>query len=418
MTAYLVPVDHDLSTIFVERGRVMLPALKSLLLSPSVRHILTTTTNNEIATLVTECRKSLIEASLTVFRLFSNPTNGPILAHIEFLMRYHPPDYLSIALSWKKSQMLRSRGQSELSETEAVLGHEMTKSMSGYSDLRVNYYGKRLLLSQADNRIIRKRFEEARSLLQQCTVRPDPDGGLSPLELQLLRVYNTTDGRISQYEGKFDRALRCYKASRIAYLSEASQRHMYSHVADIMCELGEEDAAQCELESRFDINSMMDDDRTLDNRRILLPLAEVYLKRGRISDAQRAIKTAMKIFHRLERPNITDQLGHIRAKFGQIRIHVQRDLWLSAAHEIDSAISMAHGFNAFSATNYYIGLLWKYRCIVDRKLKQSAQELGVCRTLHGFDPGPRHFIPGLGTYVRADIDRLAQSCGPHFNCGN
>ncbi|KAF4547268.1 Hypothetical protein D9617_49g041290 [Elsinoe fawcettii] len=416
MIAHLVPVDYDLSTTFVARGRMMLPALESLLFSQSVRCILTATSGHEPTALVAKCRKSLIEASLTVFRLFRYPMNESILAYMEHLMRHDPPDYLSIALAWKKSQMHRSRGQVELSKTEVRFGNEMAEPMTGHLDLRTKYYRKRLLLSQADNEIILKNFDEARTLLEQCAVLPIRDE-ISPLELQLLRIYNTTHGRISQYEGKFDFALSCYLQSRQAYLSQAGERHMYSHVADIMCELGLEEAAQLELVSRFDTERMLDDHRTLDNRRILLPLAETYLKQNRISDAQRAIDTAIKLFCQLERPNITDQLGHIRAKFGQIRILVEGELWHSAAKEIDSAIAMAHGFNAFTATNYYIGLLWKYKFIVDKKSEQSGRESKVFTRLGDFDPGPRHFIPGLGTYVRADIERLAQSCGVHFGRG-
>lgn len=75
-------------------------------------------------------------------------------------------------------------------------------------------------------------------------------------------------------------------------------------------------------------------------RRLLLPLSEVYIRRGRLNEATTILKELLTLFNGLKSPDLIDRLGHVRLHMTlarscapqQAQLHWQEALRLNEAY--------------------------------------------------------------------------------------
>ena len=142
------------------------------------------------------------------------------------------PDYLRMAIAHRKSISLRLKGDHDRSDV--VVQDTLGSIVFNSTDIRSYCSYGRLLLSRAENAILRKEFDKAESYLTSWEVKDSPPSGL---ELQVVRLKNTVIGRVSRYQGRFPHARYCLEECLKALSGDPSRYHVIHHLADVYCEL-------------------------------------------------------------------------------------------------------------------------------------------------------------------------------------
>ena len=107
-------------------------------------------------------RESLVEASLAASRLVGVSRANDAVAVIAKMREAGLPDYLLLATVYRQSVLLRSKGAHDQSDVliQDILSRILAR------DIRSHCLHGRLLLSRAENAILRKEFDKAAFYLE------------------------------------------------------------------------------------------------------------------------------------------------------------------------------------------------------------------------------------------------------------
>ena len=314
------------------------------------------------------------------------------------------PDYLLLAAAHRQSVLLRAKGDHDQSDDLIldVLNRIVVR------DIRSHCLHGRLLLSRAENAILRKDFNKAISYLQQWECKNVPAIGY---ELQVIRLKNTVLGRTLRYQGEFARAMECLDTILMTIPTEGSRYHVMHHLADVYCELNL--ATKAEELLREDIEKLKScgKHRSKAFRRLLLPFADAYIGQHKYEEATAVLVQLSDIFNTISGHNVSDQLDHVRSILALLRIAYDGSRWSEALEYSELALDLVQKYETFSKGNFYIGVIYLFRTIIYFELRQWPHSQEAFALAKVCDPGPQHFIPGMGTYVlrslRSRLDSMS-----------
>ena len=223
----------------------------------------------------------LVEASLAAYPF----DRGAVISVLCKLQHPNLPTYLRMMIANRQSISLRLKGKHDRSE--AVIREILDCIAIDLIDLRSHCSYGRLLLSQTENAILREDFEKAMEHLRTWEVKgPQPSG----LELKMLRLKNTVVGRVLRYQGEFSGARDSLQECLRMVPSYSSRYHIIHHLADVYCELGTPwKVEELVLNDVKDLRAHSKQ-HSKAYRRLVLPLAEAYIKQERFEAAEEALQ--------------------------------------------------------------------------------------------------------------------------------
>ncbi|OJD21601.1 hypothetical protein ACJ73_07057 [Blastomyces percursus] len=266
-------------------------------------------------TLSNEARNSLMESSLAACRLVHPSHASEIISLLEKIQGSNLPGYLQMAIVAQRSIALRYLGSP--GKSDDVIDDVLEKMSPESKDVRSHCSYGRLLLSQAENALLRNEFKEAAHQLTSWMIRWHPSG----LELKVARLKNTALGRVLRYNGDFAAAHR-YLKECLKMVNGSARYHIMHHLADVYCELDKAEEAENLVVD--EVSRLRADGKQCSKRfrRLVLPLAEAYIKQGRLEAARSVLQEILEIFKLLvgARLDVTDQLGHVRSMISLARV--------------------------------------------------------------------------------------------------
>ena len=369
---------------FNDTGRLLLPILdrcwKYVLEEPGV--------------CLSACvRESLVEATLAASKF----DNGSYVSRLEAVITHFQqeslPDHLLLAITSRQSVKLRSKGKHD--ESDILIENILRKTTA--QDVRHHCLHGRLYLSLTENAILRKDFAKAAFHLDKWEAKNNEEPSL--FELQVIRQKNTALGRLWRYQGDFVLARQYLNTCLKPVRPETSRYHVIHHLADIHCELEIPDAAAKLIEADIIELKVRKRLRSKAYRRLMLPLAESDIQRQRYAEAKATLLLLNNVFRELTNPNISDQLNHVRSELGLIRIAIAESNWQEALDCSEYALDLTQRYKTFSKGNFYIGVIYLFRALIYHELGRPLQSGEASSRADRCDPGPWHFMPGIGTYV-------------------
>ena len=306
------------------------------------------------------------------------------------------PKYLQMAVAHRQSVVLRFLGDHH--QSDLIIEEVLSNLRPPYSDIREHCMYGRLLFSRTENAILRKDFDRARSYLEEWEAKNDLP---SQLEIQLIRLKNTVFGRVSRYQGDFKHAQECFEACLKAMRpSDTNRYHVVHHLADVYCELGFAVKAAALLTTEFEILKSEGKQSSKAFRRLLLPMAEASIERGMLDEAETALQEVADTCNRIVNPDISDQLGHVRAAIGLGRVAYYQSRMLDARQSLEKALQLVRRYATFSEGIFYVGVIYLFLAVVNLELcnYQGNGEALICAESILSKEQPRFFIPGIGTY--------------------
>ncbi|KKZ68232.1 hypothetical protein EMCG_06089 [[Emmonsia] crescens] len=325
-----------------------------------------------------------------------------------------------MAIVAQRSIALRSIGSHDKSDD--VINDILEKMSPESKDVRSHCSYGRLLLSRAENALLRNEFQNAAFQLTSWMIRSNPSG----LELKVARLKNTALGRVLRYKGDFA-AAHSYLKECLKMVGGSARYHIMYHLADVYCELDKAEEAEkliVDEVSRLRVDGKQSSKRF---RRLALPLAEAYIRQGRLEAARSVLQELLELFKLLEgeaRFDVTDQLGHVRSMIGLARVSWYINRWDEAHQNLETALSLVVKYDTFLDGNFYSVVISLFLSLV----KFNIGDLGALEKFASTEDilkkqPKQHFMPGMGTYF---LEQLCSSGhgflalprvmpGPHTN---
>jgi tetratricopeptide (TPR) repeat protein len=346
----------------------------------------------QVSQLPAQVRESLADASLAALAAMKVTDKKDAIRVLKMLGE-GLPDYLHLAIANKHSQLLRSEGDHDKSD---ILIEDILKRVP-IIDIRTHCFYGRLQLSRTENAIIRKEYHKATSYLEQWEVKDEKHP--SSYELKVVRMKLAVWGRVSCYWGDFEHAKVCLTNCLAPMRTETSPYPIMHRLADVYCELGEEVHVEALLLK--EIKDLQDQGKRRSKafRRLLLSLAEAYIKQRKFVEAREILFNLNDIFDEMKHHDISDQLGHVRSLLGSVRIFCEESQWSEALESSSRAFALTKKYRTFSEGNFYIGVILLFRAVIFHNLKWLKESHQAFMGAKTYDQGPWHFMPGIGTYV-------------------
>jgi tetratricopeptide (TPR) repeat protein len=306
------------------------------------------------------------------------------------------PEHLRIALAVRRSINLRAMGGH--TKSDLVLNVFSQGAAICGQDIRLHCAHGRLLLSKAENAIQRDEFDEAESYLTRWEVKNVPP---SELELQVVRLKNTAIGRVLRYLGKFEDSCHYLKECLNTIPGKESRYHVMHHLADIYCELQCPQEAERLVKQEVDRFRSQSKERTKPFRRLLLPLAEAYILQEAYGVATTVLLELTDIYRGISKPDVSDQLGHVRSVMGLARVHWHTGQYNEARGALADSLALIEEYETFVKKGFYAGVAHLFLSIVDTKLQNEQEAQASLSLAHECLQAQfaRLFMPGIGTYV-------------------
>lgn len=353
-------------------------------------------------------RESIVETSLATCALLPTSSAEKITSMLAGRFDCELPDHLRIAIAVKKSIFLRFMGNH--AQSDMVIDDIEKKVSTNGEDIRLHCAHGRLLLSRAENAIHREEFKEAAAHLARWETKKDPP---SALELQVLRLKNTVIGRVFRYQGEFgdscytlETTLQLITGHGSMYHGNGSRYHGMHHLADVYCELGAPEKAQCLVFADITALRERGKEHSKPFRRLVLPLAEAYILQGQYTTAQEALQELISIYCAIASPDPSDQLGHVRCIIGLARIDWYTERWYEADQRLEKAMLLIKKYGTFVKEGFYAGFICLFRSVMNKRLHRPSDTQRLLADASIFlqaQEGSRHFIPGIGSYVLAHL---------------
>ena len=345
-------------------------------------------------------KESLMEAFLSASRLHSRCFLRQCFCKslsllLDYLWSHNTaPLRMRAMTAYYRSVSLRSIGRHERSD--AVLC-EMIRELdqnakAEKNDVRLHCVRARLLLSRTENAIMRKDFNAAQNLFLSWEAQDPP----SRLEVGLVRMKNTAIGRIWRYMGQFEQARQTFEPCLSGPHTGSAETHIKHHLADVYCELGRPQDAIRLIST--DINQLRAGSLKQSKafRRLALPLAEAYMRIKELQPARDALEESLAVYQSLTEPDVTDQLGHVRAMIGLARIHWYKKEREKADINLRDAMDLANRYVTFTDGCFDIAFIHLFHCLIKRHLAAKLLD----------SQPPRYYMAGTGTYLLSELSVL------------
>ncbi|MCJ1251368.1 hypothetical protein MMC30_008601 [Trapelia coarctata] len=291
------------------------------------------------------------------------------------------PDYLQLAVINRQSALLRFKGDHDQSD---ILIQNILARIP-VQDIRSHYLYGRLLLSRAENAILRKEFDKATSYFRQWETKTEPP---SDYELQVVRLKNTVMGRLSRYQGDFSHAEHCLKTCLELIPTETSRYHIMHYLADVYCELRLAGKAEELLLENIEDLRARGKHRSKAFKRLLLPFAEACLEQRKLKEARAALLEIGVIFDGTHDHDVSDQLDHVRLILGLVRIAYHESRWSEALESSQKALILTQKYKTFSDRNFYIGVIFLFHTVIYFELGQLSESQRAYAATKLYDQGP------------------------------
>ena len=306
----------------------------------------------------------------------------------------------------QKSICLRFQG--DLSQSNAVLDDTLKDCHFDTPNNKLHYVHGRLLLSKAENTILCDDFENARSYLANWEIRGQAPSGL---ELKLLRMKNTTVGRLSRYLGQFVEAREILEQCLEPADTDGSHYHIMYHLADIYCETDASKEAEKLISAH--IQQLRDTGKQSLKafRRLGLSLIEVYIMQKQWGLADDLLKELLAIFDRIANPDVPDQLGQVRLMMARARVSFNDHQTLEARHALERALSLTECYSTFQDRSFYQGVVYLFLAVIDHRIgayESGQNNLSKAQNIFNIQK-PRFYMPGMGSYFLKDLQHSVLS---------
>lgn len=327
----------------------------------------------------------------------SNLNDGRLALRIGKKLRSNTtPLSTRLMLAKAESVYERSSGLENLSSSDdiALEAIDSANASGGEIDALSKYAVAQLLFSLTENSLLRNEFEYAYAHVNRVTWLPDEDDRWSTLMLRLTHAKYSVLGRVLRYKGDFEQARdvleKCLNIGQGARM--LNQDNIRRHLADVYCELGKTEMVFEMLRPRLDELEGEQREHSRVYRRLALPYADACARNGHSDTALRLWRMISDHFRKQPATNSTDELDHLRTAIALICwAHETQPLGTLIAM-ITDALDMIARYQSFTEPNYYKGLLLQARGHACERLARADRECAVkC------DPGPRYFIPFIGT---------------------
>ncbi|RDL31542.1 Uncharacterized protein BP5553_09751 [Venustampulla echinocandica] len=396
-TTHIYPRDQALEPSFQALGRLLLPYLER-----TWEFVL----GERCPIIPAPIRDSLVEASLATYTLVGTSRKKNVISVLAKIQDPDLPDYLRMAIVYRKSILLRRQGDHDRSD--GVIRDILESIELKSKDMRLYCTYGRLLLSLSENAILRKEFGQAESHLASWEVKnPEPSG----LELQVVRLKNTVLGRVSRYVGKFSHARYCLEECLQTIPGDASRYHIMYHLGDVYCELGLPEEVETLVLDEIEQLRARGKQRLKAFRRLALPLAEAYIQQRKLEAAKGLLRELVDTFAGMVSHDVSDQLSHVRSMIGLARVNWYQTLWSKARQTLDEAMALTENYRTFSKGNYYKGVIYLFLSLVNFELHEYAESRLTLVSANDIlsKEMPRHFIPGMGSYFLQYLVQVERS---------
>lgn len=354
------------------------------------------------STLPAHACESLVEASLAASRLIGISRANFAIAVAAKMREAGLPDYLLLAIENRQSVILRFEGDHD--QSDLLIQDILNRVIA--TDIKSHCLYGRLLFSRAENAILRKDFDNAAFYIGQWEIKNNPPSGC---EFQVIRLKNTVLGRVSRYLGDFLHAQYCLNSCLMTISTETSRYHVMHHLADVYCELKLPEKAEELVKKDIEELKSCGKQRSKAFRRLLLPLAEAYIEQRGFEEARAVLLQLSGIFDGIVGHNVSDQLDHVRSILGLVRVAYHESRWSEALQSSEQALHLVQTYKTFSDGNFYRGVIFLFRTIIFFELGQLLESQRAFASAKLCDQGPRHFIPGIGTYVLQPLRSRVES---------
>ncbi|TLD27450.1 uncharacterized protein E2P81_ATG10738 [Venturia nashicola] len=343
-------------------------------------------------------QKSFVEAVLAATTSSSTHRTNTI-ARLASLLSPDLPIYLKLAIVDKQGSLLRLEG--EYHQSDFVLYHSLSGIDIQSPDMRIHCSYGRVVLSLTENMILQKDYGNAQIYMDHWGPRKSPN---PCLEQQVIDLKCIALGRISRYQGYFKHAAACLEScSSTLNLTPSRRFHALHHLADVLCEMRVPGQAENLVRDEIDRLRLDGRQRSKAYRRLLLSFGEALIEQGSLQKGNDVFFELYQIFADITAPDVSDQLGHVRSAFGLLRIASKEGRWSDALQCSKWAEGLAQKYQTFSDGDFYVGLIFMYQAVACFEMQKWAENLTALAAAENCDKGPRHLIPGMGTYVRDEL---------------
>ena len=315
------------------------------------------------------------------------------------------PQYLRISAAIQQSISLRMMGRH--SRSDAILRDTLATlpPLNRLPDTRLHCLYGRLLLSKAENAILRHELDDATDAVAGWSVR---NGEPTMLELKLVRQKNTVIGRLSRYKGQFPDAQQSLEECLRFVRRDATRYHLMYHLGDVYCELGHLSKVEELVGDEVAVMRRFDKRRGKPFWRLGLPLAEAFVLQRRLTEAKPLLLEIIISFEDLDGPDDSDQLGHVRSMLCISRVYWYQSQWVDTRNTLQKAMSLAMEYSTFADGNFYIGIIHLFLCAVNFKLGGHSEQREAFLSANSILPyqAPRHYMPGMGSYFLTELKNM------------
>ena len=350
------------------------------------------------------CRADIIESLIAASKVASRELDiqERILQLAEQMTTDQSCWRLKARIVYRQSVLARLRGDVNGSE------HAITRFLSSL-DARLNGQSHEdlaaLYLSQAVNCVYRFNFKQAHEELARWAPKELP-GQESLLWDQIMSV-----GRVMRGEGRFEEATTCYETCLATPgLCNSKRVLIKSALADLYCELDYRVPEQ-RIPYLLRAEAIVDPEikrlrqssghHSKGFRRLLLSQVEINIRQGCYPVVDSVVRELLAAYDTLDRPDIVDRLGHVRALIAIARISPTSE---AAVGRWNDVLKWNKLYNPLEEEVFTCGVVrlclcntWDMLGDVKRSMESFRAAIGVLEM-----KAPQFLIPGFGTYVLHD----------------
>ena len=364
-----------------------------------------------------DTRELIVEALLAASNLVTSPGDiDPLLSRAQQLSEKDVSQSLQLQAIVRRSVALRA--QNNVEESESILETAAERfHIRPVDDVPLDCWYSRLLLSRMENAILRGHLSRASDILRGWEYHREqrlPSMELSCMELQVLRLKNTVDGRLSRYQGDFESAQRSLEICLGPSSTESGYHHVLHHLGDTYCEMSLPQKAEELLKDHIGPPLQTHKQGRKAFRRLQLSWIECNLLQSRYDETVRLALRLRSEYNNMRGHDPTDQLGHVRCLLSLARAHWHRQLWLEALSNIQSAYQLVQEYSTFIENGFYVNVLYRFHAVLLLKLGRQEDSREFLRLAGSCDQKAQHFIPGMGTYVHEELNATLSLLHPGF----
>ena len=284
-------------------------------------------------------KRKVVEVLLAASYFLDLSWKAKALEAVKAIIADEPADYLQMWANLRECTLTGLEIGSKIKES--AIQYEP----HGQIDVRSNALYGQLILSYAANKIRCNKLDHARSMLDRFS--PLNNDRPSTMERLVLKKKEVTIGRIDRYQGKFQLARERLTPSRDedAKLDGVTGRSRISHLACVLCELGEPRKAQMLLCQEIKIMEKLGSQDISSGRSLRLSLAEALLQQESLKEAEDIYLRLKEVIEDCPNPNFVVGIQKLRLWMGLARVSHLKRSWSDALTKWEKALRASEDCN-------------------------------------------------------------------------